>query len=329
MKNHEVRRKFLSLTIVKDASAPERDHVLTFRGSAGSLDRDGDILVPDGCDTSNYMKNPVFLWAHDWHGRLPVGRALDVRKVSGQGVDFDILFDEGDPFAMDVERKYKGGFLNAVSVGMDPKTWVENRNEMGEVTGYTFTEWELLELSGVPIPANADALQLSYAKWLETNGGEPGMAKASEKPPESIKEPDAVEVPDPAADATEGTTDAPETKGEGDAPAPPDVVTAAAFEEWKTSVETRLDGIVTLLTAMLPQEKGADEAEGGDDSSDEEKALKAALSEEGVSEEDALALLTASVKRADPVDMEGFIEQSVQRELAYRAGKAWTTRKEQ
>ncbi|HWQ90753.1 MAG TPA: HK97 family phage prohead protease, partial [Clostridia bacterium] len=53
---------------------------------------------------------------------------------------------------------YKGGFLNAVSVGFVPIRW-ENG---GEDSGFRrkYVEQELLEVSAVAIPANPEALAL-------------------------------------------------------------------------------------------------------------------------------------------------------------------------
>jgi len=163
-------RKYISF----EAKGVDEDRkVITFRGTTGTVDREGDIVVPQGGNLSNFRRNPIFLWAHDWRGeRLPIGKSLQERIIPDEGVEFDIQFDAGDPFAMDVFRKYKDKFLNAVSIGFWPQKSERIENEEGRLTGRKFTEWELLELSGVPIPANPDALQMTFSKFLnfmETN----------------------------------------------------------------------------------------------------------------------------------------------------------------
>ena len=53
---------------------------------------------------------------------------------------------------------YKGGFLNAVSVGFIPVRWEDGSEKLGYRRKYI--EQELLEVSAVAIPANPDALAL-------------------------------------------------------------------------------------------------------------------------------------------------------------------------
>jgi hypothetical protein len=53
------------------------------------------------------------------------------------------------------------GLLRAASIGFTPMEWKEN-----ELGGKDFTKWSLLEISLVPIPANASALRLA-AKGID------------------------------------------------------------------------------------------------------------------------------------------------------------------
>jgi phage head maturation protease len=55
----------------------------------------------------------------------------------------------------------KKGFLNAVSVGFSPLKQHPRYDDDGKYLGILFEEQELLELSLVPIPANANALQVA------------------------------------------------------------------------------------------------------------------------------------------------------------------------
>jgi len=177
----ERRMKFLSVQV---KGIDDERKVITFRGTTAGTDRDGDEIVPQGGDLTNYRKNPVFLWAHDWRGeRLPIGKSLEERVIVDVGIDFDIQFDTDDPFAMQVYGKYRNGYLNAVSVGFDPKKWEPIQDPDGRITGYRFLEWELLELSGCPIPANPDALQRAvtrFLKRLETEGELPAETVEAE-----------------------------------------------------------------------------------------------------------------------------------------------------
>lgn len=340
-----LRHKFLTLEVVK-GQKDQGDHRLTFRGSTGAIDRDGDIIVPDGAILDNYLKNPVFLWAHDWHGRLPVGKAEDVRIVPGIGVDFDILFDSGDPFAMDVERKYRGGFLNAVSIGFSPKEWTERRNEEGWVVGYVFTSWELLELSGVPIPANADALQLSYAKWLEQH-----PVDKAPQPQEQVSDDDAEKTASEGAEAAGDTGAVDDAETRETSPQEPTagenveepVVTSASegegfvcqadFDETMTSVYGQMAELRALVEQALEKLGAAPADQGGGEGDTEAKRLEAALVELGLTEDSALDLLNGSGSTdaeakgsgvANGGSLESLISKVVSGRFDYAAGKAYT-----
>ncbi len=148
---------------VKEIGVPE-DRTLRFIGSDDTPDRDGDVVTVEGWDLKNYLRNPVFLWAHDY-SIPPVGKSVRTWRENGK-LMFDIQFPEKGiyPFADLVYNLYKGGFLNATSVGFVGKE-ATKRDDPGvdEIPdwkrGIKYVQQELLELSAVPVPSNPAALQ--------------------------------------------------------------------------------------------------------------------------------------------------------------------------
>jgi hypothetical protein len=120
---------------------------LTFVASTPGVKRDGKDLDPQRWLLDNYRQNPVVLWSHSYGGQhLPIGRA-DV-AVRGEKLTAKIIFDSEDPFAREIERKYRQGFLNAVSVGWD------------DVKRNGTVYYDLLDISAVPVPGDPDALMM-------------------------------------------------------------------------------------------------------------------------------------------------------------------------
>jgi HK97 family phage prohead protease len=145
------------------------DGPIDFIASTEIPARDGMVIAADGWDLTNFRKNNLVLWAHDWFGnRPPIGKA-DVRidKVD-KVLRASVTFDMGDPFAADISRKYREGFLNAVSVGFDVKQMADEPTIKGEQDIPRVAKAELLEISAVPIPADPHALaerqQRGYAE---------------------------------------------------------------------------------------------------------------------------------------------------------------------
>lgn len=134
--------------------------------STEAMDRQGDVLVSTGAQLDNYRRNPVVLWAHDYT-RLPVAKTLDIQPVPGVGLRATMEFAPNgvDPFIDAVRALWDGGFLNAASVGFQPKAGTPIGNG-----GTRYTSWDLLEFSIVPIPANPDALRLAYAPEVQKRG---------------------------------------------------------------------------------------------------------------------------------------------------------------
>jgi HK97 family phage prohead protease len=143
--------------------------VLDFIASTATVDRYHEIIEPAGWRLESYRRNPVFQNAHNYGDIIfTLGRALltEVRAVdSGQALFQRIQFaTEVNPVARIAYGLYKGGFLNAVSVGFIPVRWEDGNKTNGtEGTSGTrrrYLEQELLEVSAVAIPANPDALAL-------------------------------------------------------------------------------------------------------------------------------------------------------------------------
>ncbi len=144
--------------------------VLDFVASTATLDRYHEIIEPAGWRLESYRKNPVFQNAHNYGDILfTLGKALstEVRTVGGgQALCQRIQFaSEVNPVARVAYGLYKGGFLNAVSVGFIPLRWEDGDRTKGTDGTNSgprrrYLEQELLEVSAVAIPANPDALAL-------------------------------------------------------------------------------------------------------------------------------------------------------------------------
>jgi len=145
-------RKVLEDFEVKEVS----DRVLEFVGSTEMVDRDGEVIRMNGWQLKNYRKNPVFMWAHDYHSP-PIGRA-NLVHTDARGLMFQVEFadEETYPFADTIYKLYKGGFLKATSVGFIPLEWEDGKDD--KAPRRIYKKQELLELSGVPVPANPEAL---------------------------------------------------------------------------------------------------------------------------------------------------------------------------
>lgn len=161
----EVRRVILTPD-VRSIDAEKR--TIDFVSSTESADRYGDIIRVAGWKFENYLKNPVFLWAHNAK-EPPIGKTIELRiEANPPALVQKVQFADAAtyPKADTIFRLYQKGFLRAVSVGFLPLAQPKyiTDEETGETTGLEFDNQELLELSAVPIPANADAL----ARAVET-----------------------------------------------------------------------------------------------------------------------------------------------------------------
>lgn len=132
-----------------DQPAGQAGDPIRFIASTEGVKRDGMDISANAWDLDNFKRNPVVLWAHDYRGmRPPIGRAE--ARVEGNQLLADVVFDQGDPFAVDVERKYRGGFLNTVSVGWETKAF--------DPKGQRVLRADLLDISAVPVPGDPNAL---------------------------------------------------------------------------------------------------------------------------------------------------------------------------
>lgn len=161
-----------SISALDSISANSCDSCLDFIASTATLDRYHEVIEPAGWRLEAYRRNPVFQNAHNYGDILfTLGKALvtEVRAVGGsQALCQRIQFaTEVNPVARIAYGLYRGGFLNAVSVGFIPLKWEEPNGTYGTdgtngapAPRRRYLEQELLEVSAVAIPANPDALAL-------------------------------------------------------------------------------------------------------------------------------------------------------------------------
>jgi len=158
----EIRERVKKLDIdVTEKLARAKDQNGTFDViiSTENVDRQGDIVRQNGWDFTNYKKNPIVLWGHDYY-KLPIGVCTDWYLTEQNGVP--ALGAKGffypadiNPLAQQVRKMYEFGLKLGVgagcttSVGFIPRDFDPDNRSI-------ITKAELLEFSFVPVPANQD-----------------------------------------------------------------------------------------------------------------------------------------------------------------------------
>jgi HK97 family phage prohead protease len=152
-------KRFLTTSTAQAGSKDEPSMIVT----SPDPDRDGDRIMPSGMRAENFLKNSPLLFGHD-HRALPVGTVTSLNQQDHHVVA-SWRWLENDEFADRVKNAWEQGVLRAASIGFRPLRSVPN-----DFGGQDILEWELYEISLVPIPANPAAVRtLKQLGLLGTN----------------------------------------------------------------------------------------------------------------------------------------------------------------
>lgn len=142
-----------------------------------SIDRDGEVVVPQGMNSKNYERNPVLLWNHDT--AQPIGKAISLRRgESAIEAEFEFAARpadfNGDWFPDYIRGLVAAKVLRSVSIGFMPLDGGTRQASKADIDRYgpgvnrVFNKWQLLEVSIVSVPANQDALITAVSKGFVT-----------------------------------------------------------------------------------------------------------------------------------------------------------------
>lgn len=173
-----MQRAYSVLTV---KAVDDEKRIITGTATTPTPDRVGDIVEPLGVE----FKNPMpLLWQH--LSAQPVGQ-VRFNKPTKDGIDFEARLPNPTISSKLKERvdeaweSVKLGLVRAVSIGFRPKEY-----SFMDDGGIHFQETEVMELSLVTIPANADAtiqtIKSLDAPVLAASGLEPSIIERP-KPP--------------------------------------------------------------------------------------------------------------------------------------------------
>ena len=151
----------------------EKKMEIDFVSSDETVDRDHEVIRASGWKLTNYRKNPVILFAHNWSD-LPIGKA-NKTKIENDKLLTTIQFaskEEGSDLGESVFLLVSGGFLNTLSVGFHvlESEWNGDCPDTLKPDDIlrTFVKQELLEQSVVPVPANPNARAIRSVSEYDT-----------------------------------------------------------------------------------------------------------------------------------------------------------------
>jgi hypothetical protein len=124
--------------------------------SDDSPDRVGDSLDINKWDLKNFKKNPILLAGHDYRPEYVIGVAKNIR-IEGNQLLFEPVFHSITELARNIGQMFKDGILRAWSVGFIPNGLMNPEDKSSKN--------ELLEISAVSVPANANALMTNAKSY--------------------------------------------------------------------------------------------------------------------------------------------------------------------
>jgi HK97 family phage prohead protease len=175
-----MQRKKLKAELVPSAGG------FTATVTTAAIDRDGEVVIPQGMNSTEYESNPVLFWNHDL--TLPVGRCVALQRNPDSIVgEFQLAERPADyvgEFFPDFVRAVIGqGVVKGVSIGYVPeqggtrRATVDDRKRYGDAVHTVYNKWRLMEISVAPLQCNPQALisavrkgavdAAAAARWLD------------------------------------------------------------------------------------------------------------------------------------------------------------------
>jgi HK97 family phage prohead protease len=174
MANHTTMTKMNQKRLDADVMDSDDDRIVA-KLTTVSVDRDGEVLIPQGMNSKEYEKNPVLFYNHDYAN--PIGTVKRLKRTQDAVVG-ELKFAkrpdnyQGDFFPQFVETLVKQGVIKGVSVGFVAENGGQriaskaDRSRFGSGIKRVFNKWKLLEVSIAPLPANQDALIEAVGKGI-------------------------------------------------------------------------------------------------------------------------------------------------------------------
>ena len=156
-----------------DTQAGSDSRTVLSRIATLSVDRDGEVLLPAGCDASDFHRSPTVFFNHDY--RQPIGRCESIRRLDDRLEAATRFADrpathEGQWLPDTLLDLIRQGVVNGFSVGFTPiesrKPTPSDRQRFGRDVKRVYSKWKLLEYSVAPLPANQDALTIAVQKGI-------------------------------------------------------------------------------------------------------------------------------------------------------------------
>ncbi len=133
---------------------------ISFIASHEKTDRDGEVVLIAGIDTTDFLRNPVLCLQHQAR-ETPIGRVESLRKTRIDGAPAligEAVFPDR-PASNEALADVRAGLLNSISIGF--QVLERGAPILPDQHGVTYVKTALLEISLVTVPACATCLVTS------------------------------------------------------------------------------------------------------------------------------------------------------------------------
>lgn len=159
--------------VARIKAAADEDRSFEAVITTNAVDRDHEVLLPEGMDATEWQRNPVIFWNHDYN--IPIAKGTDLKRTKTQWTATGTIASrptshEGEWFPDTIRSLMQQEIVRGVSVGFAPmerrKPTPSDIDAFGKDVELVHHRWKLYEFSVTPLPANQEALITSVAKGL-------------------------------------------------------------------------------------------------------------------------------------------------------------------
>jgi hypothetical protein len=167
-----IRKSYLS----EDLTVHDGERAVVAKICVPVVDRDGEVVMPQGCVSKDFEKNPIVFYGHIYDSP-PVGKCVGLKRAGDSLVSKTVFASRpadhvGEWLPDTLFSLYQQGVLKGFSVGFHPiesrAATKGDRDTYGPNCKTVYSKWNLLEYSVAAIPANQDALVLAVSKGILT-----------------------------------------------------------------------------------------------------------------------------------------------------------------